>query len=371
MDQFHSNPEIAYWIAFSELNGFSPLNFEKIRKYFPTLQKGWEASFDELQAAGVSERSSLTLLKKRNTCNPDKVVEVCKKNDIHVLLSDDPEYPTILKTIPDYPFLLYYRGTLPKADAWRALTVVGSRKASSYGRAVLELLLPPLIQAGIQIVSGLAYGIDSYAHTLCLKYQGTTVSIIGSGLDREYLYPRLHWELAEKIIQQGGALISEYPPGTQAQVFHFPQRNRILAGLSQALAVIEADEKSGTLITARCALDYNRDVAAVPGAITHHLSRGTNSLLKQGAQLVTCADDLLNLFSFYETKKHIQKVKEKPLLSEQEEKIFRVLSKDSLHINDIHSQTGVPLPELNSILMVFEMGGLVKNCGNMYYVKNI
>ena len=208
----------------------------------------------------------------------------------HVSLID-PAYPLLLKNIYDPPALLYYRGTLIMQKF--TLAIVGSRRMSSYGKRALEQIFEEMAGQDLTIVSGLAYGIDAYAHQLAIKHRLRTIAVLGSGPDDNSIYPRKHSSLAKEIIQKGGAVMSEFPPGTPGLQYHFPMRNRIISGLSHAVLVIEASEKSGSLITAQFALEQGRSVYALPGSIFCANSKGTNNLIKQGAGLLTNFNDLL------------------------------------------------------------------------------
>ncbi|MBX2866739.1 DNA-processing protein DprA [Candidatus Kaiserbacteria bacterium] len=207
------------------------------------------------------------------------------------------ECPPYLCEIPDPPEQLYVRGKLPPSDT-TYLAVVGSRKYTEYGRRVVETLIQDLRGHNICIVSGLALGIDALAHEAALQNNLHTIAVPGSGLDDSVLYPKTNRRLAERILESGGALLSEFEPTFKATRWSFPRRNRIMAGLSHAVLIIEAEEKSGTLITARMAADYNRDVLVVPGDIFSKNSHGTHQFLKLGATPVTCADDILDALSF-------------------------------------------------------------------------
>lgn len=209
-------------------------------------------------------------------------------------------FPSALLEIPQVPEKLFIAGELPDPSQCYYLSVVGSRKYTNYGREATERIIAGLAGYPIVIVSGLAMGIDGIAHRAALDAGLYTVAIPGSGLDPSVIYPRVHWNLAREIVENGGALISEFEPDFRAAPWTFPQRNRIMAGISQGVLVIEAEEKSGTLITARLALDYNRNVFTVPGPIFSATSKGTNNLLRQGATPITCAKDLLEELGFIE-----------------------------------------------------------------------
>lgn len=210
----------------------------------------------------------------------EKVMEAAI--EVGLISFDDPRYPALLREIPDAPKALYFRGNL-ELLGMPTTAVVGSRKPTDYGIEVTKIVVGKLSATQV-VVSGLAYGIDALAHQETLSSGGKTIAVLGSGLDNASIYPAVHVGLANRIVEAGGLLLSEYPPGSPPLKFHFPARNRIIAGLSQQLIVIEAEEVSGTAITAQLALEYNRDVWAVPGPITSPLSRGTNMLIAAGAK---------------------------------------------------------------------------------------
>lgn len=218
--------------------------------------------------------------------------------DIRQISISDKIYPKILKTIPTPPRVLFYKGEMKPEES--CLAVVGARLCTSYGKQVAREMSAFLAEAGLTIVSGLAQGIDACAHLAAVKSNKRTIAVLGTGLDERSIYPKENIWLARKIIEKGGCLISEYPPGTKAAQFAFPQRNRIISGLSLGVLVIEAKEKSGSLITANYAFLQKRKIFAIPGPVYSPVSKGTNLLIKQGAKLVDEADDILkelNLFS--------------------------------------------------------------------------
>jgi DNA processing protein len=259
---------------------------------FPDAELAWQASRQELCGAGLSELMADRFLKWRLEHPPERLAEQCSQEGIAPIPLDDPAYPSLLMRISDPPPVLFARGMIPHGPA---LAVVGTRRVSPYGKSCVERLVPPLARAGLAIISGLALGIDSDVHRATLAAQGTTVAVLGSGVDEPSLYPRQHVTLAHDILAQGGAILSEVPPGTRPRPEHFPERNRLISGLSLATLVVEASEKSGSLITARCALEQDREVLAVPGPIWNAGSQGTHLLLKSGAHLCTDAQDVLDV----------------------------------------------------------------------------
>jgi DNA processing protein len=268
------------------------------------------------------------------------------------------QFPKPLLEIPQPPKTLYIRGKLPSADLIY-LAVVGSRKYTSYGRDICEKLIRGLKGYPIVIVSGLAIGIDSIAHRTAIETGLKTISFPGSGLDNNVLFPRTNIKLAQEIIDSGGCLISEFSPDFIATLYSFPQRNRLMAGISKAVLIIEAQEKSGTLITARLALDYNRDVLAVPGSAFSSNSNGTNWLIKQGATPVTNSEDVLLALGF-EVEKPEQTDKEKYAdCSKEEMKIIELLL-EPLERDELVRISGMKIAEANALLSIMEIKDLIK-----------
>lgn len=306
----------------------------------------------------------------RHTLIPDveKIFEILKEQGIRIITETDSEYPPLLKETPDHPYLFYVRGALP-SPSMPLVAVVGSRKFTSYGKQACESLVRDLARAGVGIVSGLALGIDKIAHETTLKENGYTLAVLGSGVDDKNITPHTHQAFAKTLLQTG-AIISEFPPGFQASEKTFPMRNRIVAGMTLATLVIEAAEKSGTLITARLALEYNREVGAVPGSIFASLSQGTNALLKKGAIPVTHAQDLLQAIQVLSQSKGTMKseTKEYSALNPLETKIVELLTYESLHIDDLVKQTGQSVAEVSSLLMMLEIKKYTKHIGNQYYI---
>lgn len=270
-------------------------------------------------------------------------------------------FPVLLQEINDPPKLLYIRGTLPE-NTMKFLCVIGSRKYTNYGKEVCEKLIQGLRGAPIVIVSGLALGIDSIAHRAALAAGLTTVSVPGSGLDWNVLYPRNHVPLAKEILAAGGALISEFEPDFKATPWGFPQRNRVMAGMSHAVLVVEAAQKSGTMITARLAMEYNRDVLAVPGPIYSAGSVGANNLLKDGAVPVTSSEDILDVLGIDKAQQAID-ISD---LSEDEQNVFELL-REPMPRDELIRQLAMPIHKANILLSTMELKGLVtERFGNMY-----
>lgn len=273
------------------------------------------------------------------------------------------DFPTLLKEINDPPKELWLEGNLPNETENKFLAVVGSRKYSRYGKEACEELIRGLAGYPIVIVSGLALGIDAIAHQSALKNKLLTIAIPGSGLDRKVLHPFSNHRLADEIVEAGGCLMSELEPECPAGLHTFPQRNRIMAGLSHATLIIEAGEKSGTLITARLAMEYNRDVLVVPGSIFSPSSRGANNLIHHGAMPINNSNDLLQALGFDLDDDTTNANKQGRLfenLSEIEQKIVDLLSTDSYPRDELIELAELSTSEANIILSTMEIKGLIK-----------
>lgn len=285
--------------------------------------------------------------------------------EIHTITPESEYYPPLLREIPFPPAQLYIRGNIELLQHVPLLAVVGSRKASAYGKQSISYLLPPVIAAGVPIVSGLAFGIDSLAHRTCVEAKAPTIAVLGSGIDDHSIYPRAHISLAHHILEYGGTLLSEYPAGVAGYKSNFPERNRIIAGLCQATLIVQAAEHSGSLITAKCALESNRDVWAVPGNITDPLAQGTNFLIAQGATPITKPGDILHLLGLEvaSAKKSLDNLPDEQLA------LLHFLSDAPLHIDAITSQTGQPPEKIAVMLTELELTEHVQHVGGMKYVR--
>lgn len=337
---------------------------------FGSAQAAWQASEADWQAVKfVSRFNPVGIDVKRAAIHPEKEIEKLESSNITILPFTDPDFPTLLHEIPNPPALLYMRGNWHQWNQMPCIAIVGSRDYSPYGRQVAEELSRELARAGVVIVSGLAFGIDSLAHEGALASDMPTVAILGGGVDDASIAPQSHLRLAQSVLKNG-TLISEYAPGTPATTGTFPARNRIIAGMTLGTIVVEAREESGSLITARLALDFNREVFAVPGSIFSSLSVGTHTLLKQGAKLVTGVQDILNEVQLEtlaipgntEPARVIE-------LSEDEAAILKCLSRDGLHIDKVLEASRLETTKGSALITRLEMRGLIKNIGNMQYIK--
>jgi DNA processing protein len=353
-----------YWLALTRVVGIGPAHFQRLIAYFGSAERAWRAEGPTLVAAGLDGRAAQALLALRGELDPAAEEPPLAARGIAALTLDDADYPACLRTIGDVPPVLFVRGALTLADEW-AVAIVGTRRASPYGRQAAEYLATGLAQAGVTVVSGLARGIDACAHRAALAAGGRTLAVLGHGLDT--VYPAEHARLAGEIVEQG-ALVSEFPLGTRPDAPNFPRRNRILAGLARATVVVEAAEKSGALITVRYALEQGRDVFAVPGSIFSPGSKGTNALIKEGATPVTDPRDLLEDL-------HLSLVVEKQAVRASlpvdptEAALLEHLTAEPLHVDAISRATGLPAATVSGTLVLMELKGLVRQTGPLNYVR--
>lgn len=276
--------------------------------------------------------------------------------DIYTIDQSSPQYPAELLTIEKPPKILYVRGTLPP---FPGIAFVGSRKCTTYGRNVISSLLTPLAVHGFTLVSGLALGIDGFAHECALDIGMPTVAILGTGINDENIYPREHFSIAMRILHSGGALISEYPPGTGSRKEHFPQRNRLIAGMSLATVVIEAGIDSGSLITARLALEQGREVLAVPGPIWSPASMGCHQILKLGAQVCERSQDILDALAL-DRPALAQQTREQLPLTPDEQALYTALEEPT-DIDTLCARSGRPSPQVLAGLSLLELKGYIRH----------
>ena len=355
-----------YHAALAHFPKITYVRYKKLANYFSDLKNLWEAELDELLRAGLDTAIAQEFLTWREQSPIEKILEILEKEQIYTVSINDPHYPQLLKEVNDPPHTLFIRGTLPNIQQ-PTLAVVGTRKYTAYGKLVCEDIVGPLASRGTVIVSGLAYGIDAIAHQITLMNKGTTMAVLGGGIDKKTVAPSAHRDLAEQIVANGGALISEYPPGFLPTAYSFPARNRIIAGLALGTLIIEAPETSGALITTRFALDYNREVFAIPHALTSPTGVGPNNLIKMGAKLVSKPEDILEALSIQGLGEIINSRQTLPT-TPIEAKILACLSKEPAHIDFIIKTAGLDSPTINSALILMEMKGRVRNLGGMNYI---
>ncbi len=356
--------ELKYWAALNRIAGLGRARYSLLESHFPSMEEAWNANASELRAAGLDTKLASHIVSERANISPDAEIERLAKHNITAITWHDSAYPARLKEVYDLPPLLYARGELTAADEW-CVSVVGTRRPTPYGRQVAEELSYGLAQNSICVVSGLARGIDSIAHRAALDAGGRTLAVLACGLD--IVYPPEHAKLAMEIVERG-ALVSDYPPGTQPRGEYFPRRNRIMSGLSLGVLVIEGDFKSGAIITARLALEQDREVFAAPGSIFSVQSRGTNSLIKEGAKLVQGVEDVLEELNLTMVPQQLQ-MKEIMPATDTEAGLLRHISREPVHVDEVCRQSGLPIATVSSVLAMLELKGLVRQMGPMSYVR--
>lgn len=353
-----------YLHYFNLFRMFGPKRLLRIGQYFENFEAAFKAKTADYIAAGIEPKLAEAFTRFKNTLDIDKAAQELEQENIQICTYNDKQYPALLTEIPSLPPILYYKGILLSDEL--ALAVVGTRKISSYGQAVIPHILTEIATSGITVVSGLAYGVDAAAHKLALYNGARTIAVLGSGLDEKTLYPQDHVLLAEEIVANGGAIVSEYPPRVPALKQHFVARNRIISGLSVGTLVIECDIKSGALITAHHALDQNRSVYAVPGPIYSSTSIGPNNLIKMGARLVTEAADILTDLNIspatVSASEAVAETKEEAVL-------LALLSKEPLHSNQLIQTSGLPAAIVTTTLTFLEMKGRIRNIGGQQYIR--
>ncbi len=361
------HPQAKYFHAFNLFNErIGPVRFKKLLGYFGSLEQAWkEGGEQEFISAGLEEELARDIAARRPQMDLDKEMAKLAKENIGIITILDENYPKLLKEIHDPPYIMYIKGVLKPEDEF-AISVVGTRKLSTYGQQAASSLARELAQAGLTIVSGLALGIDTLAHLAALEQKTRTIAVVGSSLDRFSIFPPQNRSLAEKIAQNG-AILSEYSLGSNALPHHFPARNRIVSGLTLGTLVIEAPQKSGAIITANHALAQNREVFAVPGSIFSDNSSGPNNLIKMGAKLVNSAQDILEELNLKNLASNIAVAKIAPD-NEQEALILNILSHDPLPIDSIVQETKMSAAEVGATLSLMEMKGKIKNLGGGQYV---
>ncbi|SRR5579884_1001630 len=353
-----------YWLALTRVVGIGPARFQRLVAHFGSAERAWQANATALVSAGLDARSAAALLALRREVDPAAEEPTLRALGVRAVTLQQEEYPAPLRTIADAPPVLFLRGELVAADEW-SVAIVGTRRATSYGREVAEQLGGALARAGITVVSGLARGIDACAHRGTLAAGGRTIAVLAHGLDT--VYPPEHGGLAREIAANG-ALLSEFPLGTRPDAPNFPRRNRILAGLAHATVVVEAGRSSGALITADYALAQGREVFAVPGSILSPASRGTNALIRDGARPLTAVQDLLEDLHLSLAAEQ-QAMRETLPADPTEAALLTCLGADPLHVDEVCRAVGLPAEVVNSTLVLMELKGLVRQTGSLSYVR--
>lgn len=357
---------LPYLLALHSIDGLGPIRLRAVLDFFKDPKIAWEASGEEFLKIGIYQKTVNLLLDTRKKLDPQKYLEDIQKTGIKWLTIFDENYPALLKQIYDPPTVLYYKGDEEILNT-KSIAVVGTRKITGYGKVVTEQFTKRLANASLTIVSGLARGVDSIAHKTTLTEGGKTIAVLGGGLNK--IFPPENRNLAEDIIQKGGILISEFPPDHPSLPGNFPSRNRIISGLSVATLVTEAASDSGSLITARLAIEQGREVFAIPGPITSDLSYGPIDLIKEGARAVYDPQEILDELGISQLKSSNLKIQSENL-ADEEKKVLEVLNNETMHIDEIGRSLGINAAKISATLLKMEIAGLVQNLGNGTYCKS-
>lgn len=354
-----------FWIAFSSIEQVDSRFVQRLYNYFGDIETAYNASLQDLsQIDGLSIKKAENFVRERDKTTPDKIFEEIIKRNIQFITYSDENYPYMLKQISDPPMVLYIKGDLNLCNLERSLAVVGSRKASTNAKDDLTNIISELKNTDVCIVSGLASGIDTTAHNAALKNNLKTIGVIASGFD--FVYPSANKELYKKIENGNGAILTEYFPTFQPLQFRFPQRNRIVSGLSYGTLVAEAAVKSGALITANLCLEQGRELMCIPGPISSPNTQGIYKLLKQGATMVTCAEDILEALK-WEIKPHEQLKMNLEQFSNDEKKVLDAIKIEEKSFDYISNETGISFNELLVCLTNLEMQGVIKQLDGERY----
>jgi DNA processing protein len=357
-----ADSETAFWLAISRVPYIGPARIERLMHTFGSLSVAWSASREELRVA-LEPRSLSELLAARSRIDPLTELDRLSRSGIGVVHPGHSSYPRLLAEISGRPSILYVRGELAPADD-ASVAIVGTRRATPYGRQAAERIAADLAQAGITVVSGLARGVDAAAHRAALEAGGRTIAVLGSGPD--VIYPAEHRRLAEQILESG-AILSELPLGAKPDAQNFPARNRIVSGMTLGTLVVEAPLRSGALITASFAADQGREVFIIPGSIFAQSAEGTNALLRDGARLVRDGADILEDLGLGGATGPVV-TQSQLLLDEDERKLLDAVGKDARHIDELAEDAGLSARAASALMLTMELKGLVRNHGAQYYV---
>lgn len=376
-------PDLREWIALSLTSGVGPVIARKILERFGYPGAFFRATRSQLDGLGLREETFNELASGSPLEEAEKQLLFLEKHSATALTLEDEDYPEHLRKIYDPPIVLYFRGDLKETLEQPCVAIVGSRQCSTYGRNAATKLARDLAAHNVTVVSGLARGIDTSAHEGALEARGLTVAVMGTGLDE--IYPKENAKLAERIVEQG-ALVTEFPMQKPPLPQNFPYRNRVISGFSLGVVVVEASERSGSLITARLAMEQDREVYAVPGNITSGKSIGPNRLIQDGAKLVMDWQDVVAEFS-YDLRRQLQlgtqpssDAEDRPLfqreletaLTENERRVFQFISLDQpVHIDQLLVESGMSSPELLTVLLGLEMKDRVRQLPGKNYVRKL
>jgi DNA processing protein len=356
----------SYWAAIAASAQIGPAAILRLSEHIGDLETAWSASERDLVHAGLRPGQAASLARERRERDPRVEMSELHETGTRVITFDDEDFPALLREIPMPPALIYVRGELSEAVLARTVGIVGTRRLTAYGQQMTERLATDLARVGVTVVSGMAAGVDTVAHRAALEAGGKTVAVMGTGIDR--IYPRENRGLAKEI-EADGAVLTEFPPGTGPKREHFPQRNRIISGLSLGTVVVEAPERSGALITAGFAGDQGRQIMAVPGEVFSKASAGCHALIRDGATLVRSAEDVLEAIQALGEGLQLPLTLPPPPLPEGEEgEVLKLLSHKPLQTDELVRATGLAAGRLAMVLTMLELKGMVRDMGGGNWV---
>ena len=361
-----NDDHLALW-ALSKISGIGSARINALIKQFGSPVDIFSSSKSELEKSKIVNKNQIDAIK--NIKDFSKFENELKDSippDADFMTIIDDKYPSRLKNISDPPPYFYYKGDIEHLEG-PVLGVVGTRMPSEYGKTITANIVSELSAKGVAVVSGLAYGIDSVAHKAALKSGGKTTAVFGSSLD--IISPSANRKLAENI-NESGCLISEFPKGTAPAPYNFPVRNRIISGLAEGVLVVESREKSGALITARMALEQDRDIFAIPGNINSPASVGPNKLIKDGAIPVTCVDDIFAGLRWHIPNRPESDIKNEIKLSKEENKLFSELSLNPIHLDELSRKVDINPSKIHEVLLNLELKGYILRKPGNYIVRN-
>ncbi|MBP3821011.1 DNA-processing protein DprA [bacterium] len=357
-----------YWIAFSSIEEIDSQFIQTLYEYFGDIEKAFNSNEKELERIeGLSIKKAQKFLKLRDKIDIDKTFAQVETKGINFLTLEDEKYPQMLRNISNPPAVLYYKGKLFECNLNKTLAIVGSRKASINSRNNLRKIISGLANTDICIVSGLASGIDTVAHTSAIENNLKTIGVIASGFD--FVYPTQNKTLYENIENGYGAVVTEYYPTFEPLRFRFPQRNRIVSGLSYGTLVAEASLKSGALITANLTLEQNRELMCIPGEISNANTEGIYKLLKTGAYMVTESQDILDALRWEINNENNQTQLTLPTMTPDEEIIYDNIQIEEKGVDELLALTGLKLDNLLMNLTTMELKGIIRQVNSDRYIK--
>jgi DNA processing protein len=367
----YSNKNLKYWLAFSKQEHIGSTTINRLWNHFGCIKDAWHASnTDFLEVEGLQQWRVEKFFEARKNISPEQALDEIVLKNIKVITIEDENYPYLLKQIFDPPVVLFVKGDLSECNFDRTLAIVGSRRASEYALDLLSKIINDFAGTDITIVSGMALGVDACAHRGALRNNLKTIAVLGSGFD--YVYPPKNKDIFEQTINGNGAVLSEFYPSCQPLPQRFPMRNRIVSGLSKGTLIAEASLKSGALITANLTLEQNRELMCIPGMISNPNTEGIYKLLKQGAGLVTNAQDVLDHLKWsYNGAKSPNMKKCKINLLDNEAELYEILKLEALTIDKIVNQSSLSIGDLMVTLTSLELKGLIKQLPGEKYVRTL